>query len=95
MSIFLVNGPGSYTVSNLKVYSGFPIIETKRDPVSGDTTITWESSKVDTCKYVVQKSTNLSAWIPLSTNDPAAYVTSYTDSASTNSTAFYRVLKQF
>ena len=87
--------PGSFTVSNVKAYSGFYITAFQRDAGSGDVALTWESSKVDVCEYVVYKSTNLSAWTPISTNLTEGFQTSYTNSASTDSSAFYRVEKVY
>ena len=85
--------PGSFTVSNLKAYSGFNITAFQRDPVSGDVTLTWESTKVDVCEYVVHKSTDLSSWTPISTNITEGFQTSYTNSATADNAAFYRVEK--
>jgi len=87
--------PGSYTVSNLKAYAGFNITAIQRDAASGDVTLTWESTKVDVCQYVVYKSTNLSAWTPISTNGTGGFETSYTNSASADDAAFYRVEKVY
>jgi len=87
--------PGSFTISNLKAYSGFNITAFQRDTVSGDVTLTWESTKVDVCEYVVLKSTNLSSWTPVSTNITEGFQTSYTNSASADTAAFYRVEKVF
>lgn len=85
--------PGSFTISNVKAYSGFNITAFQRDPASGDVTLTWESTKVDVCEYVVHKSTDLSSWMPISTNITEGFQTSYTNSATADNAAFYRVEK--
>lgn len=88
--------PGSFTVSNLKAYSGFNITAFHRDLTSGDVNLTWESSKVDVCTYVVSKSTDLSGWTPIATDlVTEGYQTSYTNSASADNAAFYRVEKVY
>jgi|ERR1043166_58613 hypothetical protein len=92
---FFGYNPGSYTVSSLKAYSGFCITDIQRDPDSGDTTLTWESSKVDVCQYVVLRSGDLSTWTPISTNAAVGATTSYTDPAPPGATQFYRVQKLY
>lgn len=87
--------PGSFTISNLKAYSGFNITAFQRDSASGDVTLTWESTKVDVCEYVVHKSTDLSSWTPISTNITEGFQTSYTNSATADNAAFYRVEKVY
>ncbi|NOS70985.1 MAG: hypothetical protein HOP33_13770 [Verrucomicrobia bacterium] len=87
--------PGSFTVSNLKAYSGFNITAFQRDPASGDVTLTWESTKVDVCEYVVLKSTDLSSWTSISTNITEGFQTSYTNSATADNAAYYRVEKVY
>jgi hypothetical protein len=87
--------PGSYTILNLKAYSGFSITAFQRDPVSGDATLTWESTAADVCQYVVQRSSDLSTWTPLSTNSTGGFATSYTDPAPPGNVQFYRVQKSY
>ncbi len=86
--------PGSYTISNLKAYSGFNITNFKRDAASGDV-LTWESTVVDVCQYVVETSSNLSSWTPISTNATGGYTTSYTNSPASPDRLYYRVTKQY
>lgn len=88
--------PGSFTVSNLKAYSGFNVTAIHRDPITGDVTLTWESTRVDVCTYVVHKSTDLSAWNPISAFLPSGgHETSYTDIGSADTAAFYKVEKVY
>jgi hypothetical protein len=92
---FFGYNPGSYTVSNLKVYSGFYITAFAQDAASRDATLTWESSAADTCQYVVQRSPNLKNWTSIATNTTGAYLTSYTDAASPAGANYYRVQKMY
>jgi hypothetical protein len=92
---FFGNDPGAFTVSNLKVYSGFYITSFERDPSTGDTTIAWESSLADTCQYEVQSSVGLSTWTTVATVPSTGYLTSYTDSGTSGQARFYRVNKVF
>lgn len=95
--------PGSFTVSNLKISTGFSITSAQQDAASKDVTLAWESSPADTSQgasYVVQYCTDIAAanWISLSTNfsatvSPDGYSTSYTNSAPTDAMRFYRVQK--
>jgi hypothetical protein len=87
--------PGTFTISNLIAYSGFGITAMQKDPSTGDVAITWESSKVDVCQYVVQSSTDLNTWSSISTNSTGGYITSYTNSAPADNQLFYRVQKTF
>jgi len=92
---FFGYNPGSYTISNLKAYSGFYITAFNRDAISGDATLTWESTAADVCQYIVERSSNLSTWTPISTNSTGGFTTSYTDPAPGVSTLFYRVQKAY
>jgi hypothetical protein len=92
---FFGYNPGTYTVSNLKAYSGFNITEFRKEVPSGNNVVTWESSAVDVCQYVVQTSTDFNTWTPISTNMTAGFVTSYTNSAPTGAALFYRVQKVY
>jgi len=99
---------GSYTVSNLKVYSGILITDIQRDPASGDVALTWESNPLDGINgalYDVQYTTSLSsspAWISLANTNiapadtfPEGFLTSYTNSAPADAARFYRVQKVY
>jgi hypothetical protein len=101
---------GSYTISNLRVCSGFPITAIQRDPASGDIGLTWESNPRDFINgalYDVQYTTSLTSpgWTSLAdTNiavlDPSmdllgGFSTSYTDSAPVGPARFYRVQKTY
>lgn len=85
---------GSYTLSNFKAYYGFQITDFQRTDSEGDI-VTWESSPVDVCQYVIETSPDLSAWSPIYTNVAGGFTTSYTNSTPAGSPLFYRVLKQF
>ena len=91
---FFGNDPGTFTVSNLRAYAGFGVTGIQRE-ASGDVAITWESSKVDVCQYVVQTSSDLNTWTSVSTNSAGGHLTSYTNSAPTASQVFYRVQKTY
>jgi hypothetical protein len=87
--------PGTYTLSNLKVYSGFPITSIERNPTDGGVTLKWESTKVDICQYEVQRSTNLTSWEVLATVPATGYESSYVDYPSLPVPHYYRVNKVF
>ncbi|MCW5554952.1 MAG: hypothetical protein KIS67_22660 [Verrucomicrobiae bacterium] len=85
---------GSYTVSNFEAYYGFKITDFLKD--GSDEVITWESTPVDVCQYIVESSSNLSIWSPISTNLTEGFTTSFTNSAPVAADArYYRVVKQF
>jgi hypothetical protein len=85
---------GTYTVSNFKAYYGFQITDFQKN--GSDEVITWESTPVDVCQYIVETSSNLSNWSAISTNLTEGFATSFTNSAPPSADArFYRVLKQF
>ncbi len=98
---------GSYTVSNLKIYSGFYIAAFQRDAISGDVVLAWESNPLDSVNgalYDVQYSTSLSSptWISLANTNispaatfPEGFLTSYTNSAPLDAARFYRVQKVY
>ncbi|MBI3853021.1 MAG: hypothetical protein HY298_22440 [Verrucomicrobia bacterium] len=92
---FFGYNPGSFTVSNLKAYYGFNITGFERDNSTGDNIITWESTAVDVCEYVVQTSTDFNTWTSISTNTTGGFTTSYTNTASSDSALFYRVQKVY
>jgi len=98
---------GSYTVSNLKIYPGILITDIQRDAASGDIALTWESNPLDSVNgalYDVQYTTNVSSttWISLADTNispaatfPEGFVTSFTNSAPTDTARYYRVQKVY
>lgn len=84
---------GTFTVSNFEAYYGFQITDFQRH--GPDEVITWESTPVDVCQYIVETSSNLNTWSPISTNLTEGFTTSFTNSAAVADARFYRVLKQF
>ncbi len=98
---------GSYTVSNLRIYSGILITDIQRDAASGDVALTWESNPLDGINgalYDVQYTTTLAspAWISLANTNivpadtfPEGFLTSFTNSAPTDTARYYRVQKVY
>lgn len=103
-NLFGVSG-GSYTVSNFKVHTGFLVAKHSRDPITGDFTLTWESSPYDFAlgaSYQVLSSTNLPdplAWVTNATvvpaTDTSGFWTSYTNTATSAEAQFYQVRKLY
>lgn len=104
LNMFGVAG-GGYTVSNMKVYSGFRIADHRRDPITGNFAITWETSPYDSAagaSYQILSTTNVAdsaAWITNATVVPATSVagfwTSYTNSSMTGNAEYFRVRKMY
>jgi hypothetical protein len=98
---------GSYTISNLKIYSGLNVTSIQRNSGSGDVVLTWESNPLDGVNgalYDVQYATNLAApaWVSLANTNiapaatfPDGFWTSYTNSAPPDVARFYRVQKVY
>lgn len=84
---------GTYTVSNFEAYYGFQITDLQRN--GNEEVITWESTPVDVCQYIVETSTNLTAWSAISTNSTGGHLTSYTNAVASGDARYYRVLKQY
>lgn len=98
---------GSYTVSNLQIYSGMNVTAARKDAGTGDFELTWESHPMDLqngALYDVQYTTSLSSpnWISLANTNispvatyPEGFSTSYTNTAVGDSARFYRVQKVY
>ena len=95
---------GSYTVSNLKVTTGFSLTSVELDSGTGDVILTWQSTPMDNtvgASYVVQCATNLASptWTSISTNyapeTAEGFWTSATNAATVDEAALYRVQKVY
>lgn len=98
---------GSYTVSNLRIYSGILITAIQRDAGTGDVALTWESNPLDGVNgafYDVQYTTDLASpnWISLANTNispeatfPEGFLTSFTNAAPSDAARYYRVQKVY
>jgi hypothetical protein len=89
------NSSGSVATapSSLLLYSGLQFDASSVNPTNG--TIEVRLVGTPNTKYVIEASTDLVHWVPISTNSPATGLWSFSDpAASSFSQRFYRALPQ-